>query len=51
MILNRAQQGALFRLLDNGGNIGTGGAVQFTIRGRDLVGVLNNQTKFDNLSK
>ena len=39
MILNRAQQGNLFNLIKNGG---TGGSVDFRIRGADLVGVMRN---------
>ena len=39
MVLNKAQQGNLFNLIKNGG---TGGSVDFRIRGADLVGVMRN---------
>lgn len=44
MILNGLQQKKLFNLLDGGfTNLhGDGGEVKFKVRGRDLVGVLNN---------
>lgn len=42
MILNKKQQGNLFRLLDNGGSTGGNANVQFKISGQELVGVLNN---------
>lgn len=44
MILNKSQQGNLFKLL-NGSNTtpsGSNGAVSFRIQGKDLVGVLSN---------
>ena len=40
MILNRTQQKRLSNILD-----GTGGEVNFKIRGKDLVGVINNYSK------
>ena len=43
MILNKHQQATLFNMLNGkGGTVGGGGAVDFKIRGADLVGVLNN---------
>ena len=47
MVLNRTQQGNLFGLLSEGGNSSSN--VVFTVRGRDLVGVLNNYN--DKMSK
>lgn len=41
MVLNGRQQANLFNMINNGGLIG-GGQVTFTIKGRELVGVLNN---------
>lgn len=41
LILNKAQQGNLFSLLNGKGKLG-GGEVQFKIKGADLVGTLNN---------
>lgn len=41
LILNKAQQGNLFSLLNGKGSLGAG-QVQFKIRGSDLVGTLNN---------
>ena len=46
MILNKTQQANLFRLANAGA---TGGQVEFHISGTDLVGVLNNQTRKNNL--
>lgn len=40
MILNKAQQGTLFNMLNGKG--GFGGNVQFKIHGADLVGTINN---------
>lgn len=40
MILNKAQQGTLFSMLNGKG--GLGGNVQFKIHGADLVGAINN---------
>ena len=40
MILNKAQQGTLFNILNGKG--GMGGNVEFKIRGADLVGTINN---------
>ena len=43
MILNNRQQRNLFNLLNGNGNISSGGGqVEFKIRGKELVGVLNN---------
>lgn len=44
MVLNGAQQGNLFRLLNGDSNAApnTGGTVSFRIKGRDLEGVLKN---------
>lgn len=41
MVLNRAQQGTLWNILNGKG--GLGGNVQFKIRGTDLIGVMNNE--------
>lgn len=43
MVLNKAQQGHLWNILNGKG--GTGGNVQFTIKGADLVGTLNNYNR------
>lgn len=43
MILNKAQQGTLWGLLNGKGSIG--GNVEFKIRGADLVGTINNYGK------
>lgn len=43
LILNKAQQGTLYKAIASG-NLG-GGNVQFTIRGADLVGTLNNYNR------
>lgn len=43
MILNKAQQGTLFSMLNGKG--GMGGNVTFKIHGSDLVGTLNNYSK------
>lgn len=43
MILNKAQQGTLWGLLNGKGSVG--GNVEFKIRGADLVGTINNYTK------
>lgn len=40
MILNKAQQGTLFNMLNGKG--GVGGNVEFKIKGADLVGTINN---------
>ena len=41
MILNKAQQGTLWNMLNGKG--GLGGHVDFKIRGTDLIGVMNNE--------
>ena len=41
MVLNGRQQANLFNMIKSGGLIG-GGKVTFEIKGRELVGVLNN---------
>jgi tape measure domain-containing protein len=41
MILNRAQQGTLWNMLNGKGGVGNN--VQFKIRGTDLIGVINNE--------
>lgn len=41
MILNKAQQGTLWNMLNGKG--GVGGNVNFKIRGADLIGVINNE--------
>ena len=41
MILNKAQQGTLFSMLNGKG--GMGGNVNFKIKGADLIGVINNE--------
>lgn len=41
MVLTRFQQTKLFDMLDNGG-VGSGGQVEFKIRGQELYGVLSN---------
>ena len=46
MILNRSQQARLFQMANSGG---TGGQVEFHISGTELVGVLNNQNRKNNL--
>lgn len=46
MVLNKAQQGTLWNILNGKG--GLGGNVQFTIRGADLVGTLNNYRRLTN---
>lgn len=51
MILNKNQQGNLFRLIQNGTIGGQGGDVQFRISGKDLVGTLNNYNKYNSLTK
>lgn len=51
MILNKNQQGNLFRLIQNGSIGGQGGDVQFRISGKDLVGTLNNYNKYNSLTK
>lgn len=43
MILNKAQQGTLWSMLNGKG--GVGGNVEFKIRGADLVGTINNYSK------
>ena len=43
MILNKAQQGTLWGLLNGKGSIG--GNVEFKIKGSDLVGTINNYSK------
>ena len=42
MILNKAQQGTLFNILNGKGGMGSN--VEFKIRGADLVGTINNYT-------
>lgn len=51
MILNKNQQGNLFRLIQNGSIGGLNGDVQFRISGKDLVGTLNNYNKYNALTK
>ena len=46
MILNKAQQARLFKIANGGA---TGGQVEFHISGTELVGVLNNQNRKNNL--
>jgi hypothetical protein len=41
MILNQKQQKNLFSMLNNG-SVNGGGSVEFKIKGKELVGVLNN---------
>lgn len=41
MILNKAQQGTLWNMLNGKGGVGSN--VQFKIRGTDLIGVINNE--------
>lgn len=48
MILTNAQQARLFRMA-NGGAAQGGNQVTFHISGQDLVGVLNNQTRKNNI--
>lgn len=43
MILNKAQQGTLWSMLNGKGSVG--GNVEFKIRGADLVGTINNYSK------
>lgn len=50
MVLTTQQQKNLFSMLNNGG-VGGGGQVEFTIKGKDLVGVLNNTNKYNSLTK
>jgi hypothetical protein len=46
MILNRAQQSNLFNLLNGGGgSSGSGNEIKLRIKGSDLIGVINNETK------
>lgn len=47
MILNKAQQANLFRMANSG--VGGGGQVEFHISGTELVGVLNNNNRKNNL--
>ena len=42
MVLTKGQQSNLFSMLNNGVNSTNGGNVTFTIKGKELVGVLNN---------
>ena len=44
MVLNKMQQGNLFRLLDSGGSvpIQSSGVITVRVKGKDLVGVLSN---------
>lgn len=51
MILNKNQQGNLFRLIQNGSIGSQSGDVQFRISGKDLVGTLNNYNKYNSLTK
>lgn len=44
LILNRAQQGTLYKAIASG-NLGSGGNVEFKIRGADLVGTINNYNR------
>jgi hypothetical protein len=46
MILNKAQQARLFKIANGGA---TSGQVEFHISGTELVGVLNNQNRKNNL--
>lgn len=50
MVLTTQQQKNLFSMLNNG-VVGGGGQVEFTIKGKDLVGVLNNTNKYNSLTK
>lgn len=43
MVLNQTQQGNLFRMIDSGGLIGNM-AIQFKLRGEDLVGSVSNHS-------
>jgi len=47
MILNRRQQAKLFDMLDSNSSVvnGSGGRVEFVIKGQELKGVLNNYDK------
>lgn len=45
MILNGAQQRNLMNLINHGGAGGGNGEVELKIRGKDLVGVINNYNK------
>jgi hypothetical protein len=47
MILNRRQQAKLFDMLDSSSSVGngSGGRVEFVIKGQELKGVLNNYDK------
>lgn len=47
MILNKRQQANLFKIANSG--MGGGGQVEFHISGTELVGVLNNQNRKNNL--
>lgn len=47
MILNKTQQANLFKMANTG--VGGGGQVEFHISGTELVGVLNNQNRKNNL--
>lgn len=42
MILNNRQQRNLFNLINSNGSVNSSGQVEFKIRGKELVGVLNN---------
>ena len=42
MILNQRQQANLFNMINSNGGVSLGGNVEFKIKGRELVGVLNN---------
>lgn len=42
MILNKAQQGTLWNMINGKGSMG--GNVQFKIKGADLIGVINNES-------
>ena len=47
MVINKAQQGSLYRAIAEG-RLGGGGAVEFVIRGDQLVGVLKNHNRLWN---
>ena len=42
MIINKSQQNKLWKLINNGGQLGGYTEVNFKVKGTDLVGVLNN---------
>ena len=44
MVINKAQQGSLYRAISEG-RLGGGGSVEFVIRGEQLVGVMKNYNR------